>query len=91
MVANRSWSDIARYTALENWREILAAMLTYATPEEFAPLCGKLMACEKKYVSVTRNKVFNERIHQVLIFRTSFLLARHSRGKIGGGGGPWLS
>ena len=48
MVANRSWSDIARYTALENWREILAAMLTYATPEEFAPLCGKLMTCEKK-------------------------------------------
>ena len=40
-VVNRNWTDIARYGSLENWRELLAAMVTYAGPEDFAPLCGK--------------------------------------------------
>ena len=41
-VVNRNWTDIARYGSLENWRELLAALVTYAGPEDFAPLCGKL-------------------------------------------------
>lgn len=28
---------------LQNWREALAAVLTYARPDEFAALCGKDM------------------------------------------------
>ena len=26
---------------LDNWREILAALVTYASPDEFSPLCGE--------------------------------------------------
>ena len=26
---------------LDNWREILAALVTYANPDEFSPLCGE--------------------------------------------------
>ena len=40
-VVNRSWTDIARYGSLENWRELLAALVTYAGPEDFATLCGE--------------------------------------------------
>lgn len=28
---------------LDNWKEALAALLTYAHPEDFARLCGKLL------------------------------------------------
>jgi len=28
---------------LDNWKEALAALLTYAHPEEFAFLCGKFI------------------------------------------------
>ena len=40
-VVNRNWTEVAKYGNLENWREILAALVTYAGPEDFAPLCGK--------------------------------------------------
>ena len=40
-VVNRNWTDIARYGSLENWRELLASLVTYAGPEDFASLCGK--------------------------------------------------
>ena len=40
-VVNRQWTDIARYGNLESWRELLAALVTYAGPEDFATLCGK--------------------------------------------------
>lgn len=39
-VVNRDWTDLARYGSLDNWREILAVLVTYASPEDFAPLCG---------------------------------------------------
>ena len=40
-VVNRQWTDIARFGSLESWRELLAALVTYAGPEDFATLCGK--------------------------------------------------
>lgn len=40
-VVSRNWTEVARYGDLDNWREILAALVTYAGPEDFAPLCGK--------------------------------------------------
>ena len=38
---NRQWADIARYGNLESWRELLAALVTYAGPEDFSTLCGE--------------------------------------------------
>lgn len=40
-IVSRNWTEVARYGDLDNWREILAALVTYAGPEDFAPLCGK--------------------------------------------------
>ena len=40
-VVNRNWADVARHGNLENWREVLAALVTYAGPEEFPSLCGE--------------------------------------------------
>ncbi|XP_078577873.1 protein transport protein Sec31A-like isoform X15 [Branchiostoma floridae x Branchiostoma japonicum] len=41
-VVNRSWADIVEHCNLENWKEALAALLTYAKPEDFSSLCGTL-------------------------------------------------
>ena len=42
-VINHNWTDIARYGSLDNWKEVLAALVTYAGPEDFAQLCGELI------------------------------------------------
>lgn len=42
VVVNKNWADLARHGSLENWREILAALVTYAGPEDFASLCDLL-------------------------------------------------
>ena len=39
-MVNRNWTELTRHGNLDNWREILAALVTYASPEDFAPLCG---------------------------------------------------
>ena len=31
-----------RVCCLDNWREVLAALVTYAGPDEFSSLCGEL-------------------------------------------------
>ncbi|XP_041124928.1 protein transport protein Sec31A-like isoform X2 [Polyodon spathula] len=41
-IVNRNWTDIVQSCDLENWKEALAALLTYARPEEFSELCGIL-------------------------------------------------
>jgi protein transport protein SEC31 len=41
-VVQRDWLDIIQYGELENWKELLAALLTYARPEEFPTLCDVL-------------------------------------------------
>ncbi|XP_065910857.1 protein transport protein Sec31A-like [Dysidea avara] len=41
-IVNRTWSDLARHGNLQNWREILAVLVTYAGPEDFAALCDQL-------------------------------------------------
>ncbi|KAJ8365712.1 hypothetical protein SKAU_G00145430 [Synaphobranchus kaupii] len=43
-VVTRNWRDIVQSCELHNWKEALAALLTYARPEEFAPLCDTLGA-----------------------------------------------
>lgn len=40
-VVTQNWRNIVQSCELENWKEALAALLTYANPEEFAPFCGK--------------------------------------------------
>ncbi|XP_072524203.1 protein transport protein Sec31A [Salminus brasiliensis] len=41
-VVTQNWRDIVQACELDNWREALAALLTYANPEEFASLCDTL-------------------------------------------------
>lgn len=40
-VVTQNWRDIVQSCELDNWKEALAALLTYAHPEDFARLCGK--------------------------------------------------
>ncbi|XP_066519357.1 protein transport protein Sec31A isoform X2 [Hoplias malabaricus] len=41
-VVTQNWRNIVEECDLENWKEALAALLTYANPEEFAELCDIL-------------------------------------------------
>ncbi|CAH2301707.1 transport Sec31A isoform X1 [Pelobates cultripes] len=41
-VVTKNWNEIVQSCDLHNWREALAAVLTYAKPEEFASLCNLL-------------------------------------------------
>ncbi|XP_040914867.1 protein transport protein Sec31A isoform X2 [Toxotes jaculatrix] len=49
-VVMKDWHDILKTCDLQNWREALAAVMTYAQPEEFSSLCdllgGRLEAAE---------------------------------------------
>ncbi|KAM4524216.1 protein transport protein Sec31A isoform 1-T1 [Odontesthes bonariensis] len=48
-VVTQNWRDIVQSCELDNWKEALAALLTYAHPEEFAFLCdtlGSRLECE---------------------------------------------
>lgn len=40
-VVMKDWHDILKTCELQNWKEALAAVMTYAQPEEFTSLCGK--------------------------------------------------
>lgn len=40
----KNWKEIVESCDLKNWREALAAVLTYAKPDEFSALCGKRCA-----------------------------------------------
>jgi len=42
VVVNRDWRDIVESCVLENWREALATLVTYAKAEEFTALCDLL-------------------------------------------------
>ncbi|KFQ60591.1 Protein transport protein Sec31A, partial [Pelecanus crispus] len=41
-VVTKNWKEIVQSCDLQNWREALAAVLTYAGPDEFAALCDLL-------------------------------------------------
>ncbi|XP_056322892.1 protein transport protein Sec31A isoform X5 [Danio aesculapii] len=41
-VVMKDWLDILETCDLQNWKEALAAVMTYAKPEEFSALCGLL-------------------------------------------------
>ncbi|XP_066567621.1 protein transport protein Sec31A isoform X2 [Amia ocellicauda] len=41
-VVTKDWREIVESCDLQNWREALAAVLTYARPEEFSALCDLL-------------------------------------------------
>uniref|UniRef100_A0A8B9RG25 Protein transport protein Sec31A n=1 Tax=Astyanax mexicanus TaxID=7994 RepID=A0A8B9RG25_ASTMX len=41
-VVMKDWLDILETCDLHNWKEALAAVMTYAKPEEFSTLCGLL-------------------------------------------------
>ncbi|KAF1464029.1 Protein transport protein Sec31A, partial [Spheniscus demersus] len=41
-VVMKNWKEIVQSCDLQNWREALAAVLTYARPDEFAALCDFL-------------------------------------------------
>lgn len=39
-IVKRDWNQLVRVCNLDNWREVLAMLVTYASPEEFSHLCG---------------------------------------------------
>lgn len=39
-VVLKDWRDVLNTCELQNWEEALAAVMTYAQPEEFSSLCG---------------------------------------------------
>ncbi|XP_060103107.1 protein transport protein Sec31A isoform X9 [Heteronotia binoei] len=41
-VVTKNWKEIVQSCDLQNWKEALAAVLTYARPDEFAALCDLL-------------------------------------------------
>uniref|UniRef100_A0A8C6WLU3 SEC31 homolog B, COPII coat complex component n=1 Tax=Neogobius melanostomus TaxID=47308 RepID=A0A8C6WLU3_9GOBI len=41
-MVTQNWKDIVESCELDNWKEALAALLTYAHPEDFAHLCDTL-------------------------------------------------
>ncbi|XP_068430073.1 protein transport protein Sec31A [Clinocottus analis] len=41
-VVMKDWHDILKTCELQNWKEALAAVMTYAQPDEFSPLCDLL-------------------------------------------------
>uniref|UniRef100_A0A8C8VGE8 Protein transport protein Sec31A n=1 Tax=Pelusios castaneus TaxID=367368 RepID=A0A8C8VGE8_9SAUR len=41
-VVTKNWKEIVQSCDLQNWQEALAAVLTYARPDEFAALCDLL-------------------------------------------------
>ncbi|KAM6440979.1 protein transport protein Sec31A isoform 2-T3 [Liasis olivaceus] len=43
-VVTKNWKEIVQSCDLQNWKEALAAVLTYARPDEFAALCDLLGA-----------------------------------------------
>ncbi|XP_067285568.1 protein transport protein Sec31A isoform X3 [Pseudorasbora parva] len=43
-VVTQNWCQIVQSCELDNWKEALAALLTYANPEEFAAFCDTLGA-----------------------------------------------
>lgn len=66
----RNWKEIVESCDLKNWREALAAVLTYAKPDEFSALCGKkmnfkVMALNMAWHIVNRNNKQLFRISQV--------------------------
>ena len=40
-IVKRDWNQLVRVCNLDNWREVLAMLVTYASPEEFSHLCGQ--------------------------------------------------
>ena len=40
-VVMKDWTDILTSCDLANWKEALAAVMTYARPEEFSAFCGQ--------------------------------------------------
>ena len=45
-VVMKDWHDVLNTCELQNWKEALAAVMTYAQPEEFSSLCGQ---CNGKF------------------------------------------
>ncbi|XP_036833463.1 protein transport protein Sec31A isoform X12 [Oncorhynchus mykiss] len=48
-VVMRDWRDVLQTCELQNWKEALAAVMTYAQPEEFSSLCD-LLGCRLEAV-----------------------------------------
>lgn len=72
-VVNKNWTELARQGSLENWRELLAALVTYAGPEEFAPLCGESVSCSQEDIwSQSSCGVLGEKLFKIRLSTTVF-------------------
>ena len=75
-IVNRSWTDIARSAPLSNWKEVLAALVTFAGPEDFATLCG--MYTQKYVCTYIHTYVHTALLYTCTLMCTSVHTA-HSR------------
>lgn len=70
-VVNRNWSEIAQSASLSNWKEVLAALVTFAGPEDFATLCGTLyvlyvrtyVMCTHRHLYILTYSVYTQCLH----------------------------
>lgn len=72
----KDWHDILQTCDLQNWKEALAAVMTYAQPEEFSSLCGRLKVIGSS-ISCSHIALKSTLMHERVLFRSS-------RGQTGG-------
>ena len=66
-VVTNDWRDILETCDLQNWKEALAAVMTYASPEEFSSLCGEDVSprlctsarCSSEPYCITKGRFFS--------------------------------
>ncbi|PNJ52417.1 SEC31A isoform 21, partial [Pongo abelii] len=78
-VVMKNWKEIVESCDLKNWREALAAVLTYAKPDEFSALCGnveKLVACWTKAQDGSHPLSLQDLIEKVVILRKAVQLTQ---------------
>lgn len=46
----KDWHDILKTCDLQNWKEALAAVMTYAQPNEFSSLCGQFKDIVQSFI-----------------------------------------
>uniref|UniRef100_H2ZG03 Protein transport protein Sec31A n=1 Tax=Ciona savignyi TaxID=51511 RepID=H2ZG03_CIOSA len=54
-VVMKNWGDVVKSCDLENWKEALASLLTYASPDELITLCDELGARLEKHPDLKSN------------------------------------
>lgn len=68
----KDWHDILQTCELQNWKEALAAVMTYARPEEFSSLCGRLQVIGAAPHIVFKSTLIHRKCCDRVFFRPSW-------------------